>query len=174
MRLFIGCHNGYFMFSSSVSTNSISGSSATIFAYLGEFHSSQNRSKVLMAASFIYGFACNYLPMLGFLILNRTFRFHIPLFDIEFKPWRLYLLLCGLPSLVSAIILLIYIPESPKFTFSKVSMREHMAACWTTCRQRNVFQSVAARQKYWKLFLCSFFSVQTKLRLQAWNFWLLN
>lgn len=99
---------------------SISGSSATIYAYLGEFHSSQNRSKVLMAASFIYGFACNYLPMLGFLILNRTFHFYIPLFDIEFKPWRFYLLLCGLPSLVSAIILLIFIPESPKFTFSKV------------------------------------------------------
>lgn len=128
------CHNGYFMFSfsiffSSANTNSISGSSATIYAYLGEFHSSQNRSKVLMAASFIYGFACNYLPMLGFLILNRTFHFHIPLFDIEFKPWRFYLLLCGLPSLVSAIILLIFIPESPKFTFSKVCMRAHMAAC---------------------------------------------
>jgi MFS transporter, VNT family, synaptic vesicle glycoprotein 2 len=98
---------------------SIAGSSATIYAYLGEFHSSTNRSKVLMAASFIYGVACNYMPILGFLVLNRTFHFHIPLFNIEFKPWRFYLLSCGLPSLVCALVLL-FMPESPKFKFSKV------------------------------------------------------
>lgn len=119
----ISCSLPQYFFSSCKHKHSISGSSGTIYAYLGEFHSSQNRSKVLMAASFIYGFACNYLPMLGSLILNRTFHFHIPLLDIEYKPWRFYLLLCGLPSLVSAIILLIYIPESPKFLFSKVCMR---------------------------------------------------
>lgn len=101
---------------------SIAGSSATIYAYLGEFHSSRNRSKVLMAASFIYGVACNYMPILGFAVLNRTFHFHIPLFNIEYKPWRLYLLSCGLPSLVCAIVLL-FLPESPKFTFSKVRSR---------------------------------------------------
>ena len=123
----ISCSLSLF-FSSCKHKHSISGSSATIYAYLGEFHSSQNRSKVLMAASFIYGFACNYLPMLGLFILNRTFHFHIPLFDIEFKPWRFYLLLCGLPSLVSAIILLIYIPESPKFLFSKVCIKERERA----------------------------------------------
>lgn len=99
---------------------SIAGSSATIYAYLGEFHSSKNRSKVLMAASFIYGIACNYMPILAFLILNRTFHLHIPFINIDYKPWRLYLFLCGLPSFVCAIALL-FIPESPKFTFSKVS-----------------------------------------------------
>lgn len=89
-----------------------------------------------MTASFVYGFACNCksnnralialkhisfvdMPILGFLILNRTFHIHIPLFNIEYKPWRFYLLLCGLPSLVCAIVLL-FLPESPKFTFSKV------------------------------------------------------
>lgn len=61
------------------------------------------------------------MPGLGYFILNRTFHFHIPLFDIEYKPWRLYLLLCGLPSLLCAIVMLVFIPESPKFMFSKVS-----------------------------------------------------
>lgn len=98
---------------------SIAGSSATIYAYLGEFHSSRNRSKVLMTASFIYGLACCYMPILGFFVLNRTFHFHIPIFNILYKPWRFYLLFCGLPSLVCAIVVL-FIPESPKFTFSKV------------------------------------------------------
>ena len=120
--------NGIFMYTmfQFIHIHSIAGSSATIFAYLSEFHSSRNRSKVLMAASFIYGVSCNYMPALGYLILNRTFHFHIPLFDIEYKPWRLYLLLCGLPSLVCAIILLLFIPESPKFIFSKVNR-------WLSC-----------------------------------------
>lgn len=117
---------------------SVAGSSATIFAYLGEFHSSQNRSKILMAASFVYGVggcsliyktqnnnlqivfpACNYMPILGFFILNQSFHFHVPLFNVEYKPWRFYLLCCGLPSLICAIILM-FIPESPKYTFTKV------------------------------------------------------
>ena len=102
---------------------SISGSSATIYAYLGEFHSSQNRSKILMVASFIFGVCSNYLPILGFLVLTQTFNFHIPLLDIQFKPWRLYLLMCGLPSLISAIILFAFVPESPKFMFSKVGVK---------------------------------------------------
>lgn len=44
-----------------VCTRSIAGSSATIYAYLGEFHSSKNRSKVLMGASFIYGIGKDYV-----------------------------------------------------------------------------------------------------------------
>ena len=35
------------------------------------------------------------------------------------KPWRLFLLICGLPSLMCATILIFFIPESPKFTFSQ-------------------------------------------------------
>ncbi|CRK86302.1 CLUMA_CG000146, isoform A [Clunio marinus] len=96
----------------------VAGSSATIYAYLGEFHSSKNRSMVLMGASFIYGVACNYMPILGFLVLNRTFHYRIPILNIDFKPWRFYLLSCGLPSLLCAIVLL-FLPESPKFIFSK-------------------------------------------------------
>lgn len=150
--------------SHSLCLNSISGSSATIFAYLGEFHSSQNRSKVLMAASFIYGLACNYLPALGFLILNRTFHFHIPLLDIEFKPWRFYLLLCGLPSLVSAIILLIFIPESPKFTFSKVSV-----SIWRHIEphaDRKMFLSLLRNVKYGN-FVIIFFRLDERENFQV-------
>jgi len=121
---------------------SIAGSSATIYAYLGEFHCSQNRSKAIMAASFVYGVACNFMPVLGFLLLNRNFSVDIPLLDIEFKPWRLYLLACGLPSFICAIILL-YFPESPKFTFSKVSDSQTLVEStnfhyFTGQRRRNI------------------------------------
>lgn len=102
-----------------ISMFSVAGSSSTIYAYLGEFHSRKNRSRVIMAASFVYGVSCNYMPALGFLLVNQTYRFSIPLLDIEYKPWRMYILCCGLPGFICAVILA-FLPESPKFTFSKV------------------------------------------------------
>ncbi|CAO1331214.1 unnamed protein product [Diamesa serratosioi] len=70
-----------------------------------------------MAASFVYGVCCNYMPLLGFGILNQSFHFTIPLLNIVYKPWRLYLVACGLPSLLCAFAMF-FLPESPKFTFS--------------------------------------------------------
>jgi MFS family permease len=97
---------------------SVSGSSATIFAYLAEFHSSKNRSKIIMGATFIFGVACNYFPLLGWLVINADFKIAMPFLNIVFKPWRLYLLLLGVPSLLCAMVLL-FLPESPKYVFSK-------------------------------------------------------
>lgn len=70
-----------------------------------------------MAASFVYGIMCNYMPILGLGVLNQSFHFTIPLLNIVYKPWRFYLVACGLPSLLAAIALFFF-PESPKFTFS--------------------------------------------------------
>lgn len=57
------------------------------------------------------------MPLLGFGVLNQSFHFTIPLLNIVYKPWRFYLLACGLPSLLCAIAMF-FLPESPKFTFS--------------------------------------------------------
>jgi MFS transporter, VNT family, synaptic vesicle glycoprotein 2 len=57
------------------------------------------------------------------LLLNRKFSLPIPWLNIDYKPWRAYLLACGLPSLVCGIALMFF-PESPKFLFSKVSEEE--------------------------------------------------
>jgi len=40
------------------------------------------------------------------------------LIDVTYKPWRLFILACGLPSLVCGLTI-IFLPESPKFTFSQ-------------------------------------------------------
>lgn len=98
---------------------SVAGSSATIYAYVSEFHCCRNRSKILIFASVINGAACNYLAIVGYFLLNRDFSFHVPLVDVEYKPWRMYLFACGLPSFFCAIGLMFF-PESPKFLFSKV------------------------------------------------------
>lgn len=94
----------------------ISGSSATIYAYLGEFHNKRDGSRAIMGASFVFGIGCLMLPGIAFLIINQEWEFFIPILNIEYRPWRLFLVVCGLPSLLCAFALL-KIPESPKFTF---------------------------------------------------------
>lgn len=102
---------------------SVAGSSVTIYAYIGEFHSSKNRSRAIMGAAMVYGVFCTMSPCLAWLIINQEFSFYIPLIGTLYKPWRLYMLVCGLPSLICSLVLL-KMPESPKFVFEKKSSEE--------------------------------------------------
>lgn len=96
---------------------SISGSSASIYAYLGEFHTVKHRARAIMVSSVIFGCGCILMPVVAFLVINQQWEFYVPVLGIVYKPWRLFLLVCGLPSLLCAIALL-PIPESPKFILS--------------------------------------------------------
>ncbi|CAO1413974.1 unnamed protein product [Diamesa serratosioi] len=96
----------------------ISGSSATVYAYLGEFHNINNRSRALAWASFVFGIACLGLPILAFFVINQDWQIYISFLDLTYKPWRFFFIVCGLPSLLCGLGLLM-VPESPKFTFSQ-------------------------------------------------------
>ncbi|XP_058465632.1 synaptic vesicle glycoprotein 2B-like isoform X2 [Malaya genurostris] len=96
----------------------ISGSSATIYAYLGEFHNKRNGSRAIMGASFVFGVGCLLLPGIAFSIINQEWEFVVPFLGIVYRPWRLFLVVCGLPNLVCAFMLLKF-PESPKFVFTQ-------------------------------------------------------
>lgn len=97
---------------------SISGSSATIYAYLGEFHNKRDGSRAIMGASFVFGMGCLLLPGIAFSVINQEWEFTIPLLAIVYRPWRLFLVVCGLPSLICAFVLLKF-PESPRFVLNQ-------------------------------------------------------
>ncbi|XP_055586739.1 putative transporter SVOPL [Uranotaenia lowii] len=92
----------------------VSGSSATIYAYLGEFHSRQNGSRAIMAASFIFSVHLLLIPVVAFLTINREWSLETPFFGVVYCPWRLFVAICSIPSLVGALALS-RMPESPKF-----------------------------------------------------------
>ncbi|KAG5666788.1 hypothetical protein PVAND_014798 [Polypedilum vanderplanki] len=96
----------------------ISGSSTTIYAYLGEFHDIRKQSKVVMGAAFVFGIGCICVPLLALLIINQEWSFYISFLDIDYKPWRLFVAVCGSLSLFSGICF-IFLPESPKFIHSQ-------------------------------------------------------
>jgi MFS transporter, VNT family, synaptic vesicle glycoprotein 2 len=53
------------------------------------------------------------------LTLNQEWSFHIDFLGIDYKPWRFFLLLCGVPNIICALVLYFAIPESPKFVFTQ-------------------------------------------------------
>ncbi|XP_058839965.1 synaptic vesicle glycoprotein 2B-like [Topomyia yanbarensis] len=100
----------------------VSGSSATIYAYLGEFHNHRNRSRAIMGASFVFGIGCLLLPAIAYVVINREWALVVPVLNIVYRPWRLFLVVCSLPCLVSGLALL-WLPESPKFMLHQGDMK---------------------------------------------------
>lgn len=54
------------------------------------------------------------MPLNAWLLINQDWSFQVPFIDITYRPWRLFMVVCSLPGLLSALVLL-FLPESPKF-----------------------------------------------------------
>lgn len=102
---------------------SISGSSATIFVYLGEFHSNSQRSRAIMGSSVIFGVLCILMPLVAWGVINQDWQYDVPFINVTYKPWRLFMVICGLPELI-AFVIITYLPESPKFVLSQGNQTE--------------------------------------------------
>lgn len=71
-----------------------------------------------MGSAIIFGIACFFIPLCAWLVINQDWQFIIPFLNLTYKPWRLFLVVCGLPELLAFIILL-FLPESPKFVLGQ-------------------------------------------------------
>ncbi|XP_070506797.1 synaptic vesicle glycoprotein 2B-like [Chironomus tepperi] len=98
----------------------ICASQTIIYAFLGEFCSMKHRDRVLLVSSVIYGMFCLINPLNGILFLNHEhWNIYIPIIDLNYGTWRIFMLMCGIPSLLSVIGMIFFIPESPKFTYAQ-------------------------------------------------------
>ncbi|KAL5275746.1 hypothetical protein ACFFRR_001536 [Megaselia abdita] len=105
----------------------ISGALATIYAYFGEFFTSKNRDRAMLRVSIVYGGAALLVPILAALIINLNMNFHIPVINIQYKSWRLFMVACGLPGFICGLIFLSF-PESPKYLLSTDKQEETLNA----------------------------------------------
>lgn len=101
----------------------LSGGSATIYAYLGEFHCNKMRNRAIMSSAFISALAAILFPLSAWVAINQTWSFNVPFLDIIYRPWRMYILLVGTFGLVCGVCLF-YFPESPKYLLSAGSEEE--------------------------------------------------
>lgn len=66
----------------------------------------------------MYAAACFMNPIFASIFINQEWNFYIAPLDLVFKPWRLFMIICGIPNIICALVTLFFMPESPKFLFS--------------------------------------------------------
>lgn len=67
-----------------------------------------------MASCILLGIFAFMLPFAAWVVINRDWEFNVPWIDVNYRPWRLFFIVCALPEMI-AFVILIYLPESPKF-----------------------------------------------------------
>ncbi|XP_069758870.1 synaptic vesicle glycoprotein 2C isoform X2 [Narcine bancroftii] len=92
----------------------VGGSLPVVFSYFSEFLP-QNKRGCMVSALATFWMSGNMLAAgLAFLVIPRTsLSFHLGTMHIQ--SWRTFVMLCSVPSLTSALIYALGMPESPKF-----------------------------------------------------------
>ncbi|XP_017783612.1 PREDICTED: synaptic vesicle glycoprotein 2B-like [Nicrophorus vespilloides] len=101
----------------------VGGSSAVVYAYVGEFHDKTHRPKVVSWITTFVAFGNMVIPGLAWLILPLDFHFNLFILEHGFRPWRLLVICNSLPSLFFAFWLL-RLPESPKYLIARGKCQE--------------------------------------------------
>ncbi|XP_050303518.1 synaptic vesicle glycoprotein 2C-like [Anthonomus grandis grandis] len=96
----------------------IGAASSIIYAFAGEFHDDRYRPMVISWISSFVAAGQSYIPGLAWAILPYDWHYNLEALGIEFRPWRLLLIVYALPSLIVAA-LLSFLPESPKFLLAQ-------------------------------------------------------
>ncbi|XP_004570326.2 synaptic vesicle glycoprotein 2C [Maylandia zebra] len=92
----------------------VGGSLPVIFSYFSEFMPRLRRGAMISCLA-TFWMAGNILAAgLAWLVIPRTWvKFFLG--TLEFKSWRVFVVLCSVPSISSALIFKLFMPESPKF-----------------------------------------------------------
>lgn len=84
-----------------------------IFSYFTEFFSKKKRGPYIIMLSMFWTVGQVYTAVLAWLVIPQgCIKFH--LFGIEFHNWRVFAMLCTIPSL-SSVLFIFLLPESPSF-----------------------------------------------------------
>ncbi|EDV20727.1 uncharacterized protein TRIADDRAFT_2343, partial [Trichoplax adhaerens] len=93
----------------------------SVHAYCLEFFPRKYRGKAIGCLTACIIFGSVYSSGMGYIILPH--RFHAPLGKIYFSSWRLYLLVCTLPIIIS-FLLLLWAPDSLRFRIKRGEMEK--------------------------------------------------
>ncbi|XP_061679558.1 synaptic vesicle glycoprotein 2B [Syngnathoides biaculeatus] len=92
----------------------VGGSIPVIFSYFSEFIPRLRRGAMISALA-TFWMAGNILAAgLAWLVIPGSWA-HFSLGPLDFQSWRVFVVLCSIPSITSAIIFKLFMPESPKF-----------------------------------------------------------
>lgn len=102
----------------------LGGSGPVIWSYFAEFQPKAKRGSMLSFMAAFWTIGNLLVAGLAWLIIPTNIGFTTPAFT--FNSWRIFLMVCSIPSFVVAGLLL-YLPESPKFLLSQGKFEEALA-----------------------------------------------
>ena len=86
-----------------------------IFSYFSEFFSRKYRNPLIIVLAAFWTVGRLYASVLAWIVIPKDFGFRMG--SLEVSSWRVFLVLCTVPCLSSAVVLLC-LPESPGYLFS--------------------------------------------------------
>uniref|UniRef100_A0A1A8KJH8 Major facilitator superfamily (MFS) profile domain-containing protein n=2 Tax=Nothobranchius kuhntae TaxID=321403 RepID=A0A1A8KJH8_NOTKU len=92
----------------------VGGSIPVIFSYFSEFMPCVKRGAMISALATFWMGGNILAAGLAWLVIPRTWA-HVSLGTLDFQSWRLFVVFCSVPSITSAVIFKLLMPESPKF-----------------------------------------------------------
>lgn len=101
----------------------LGGSGPVIWSYFAEFQPKSKRGSMLSFMAAFWTLGNLFVAGLAWLIIPA--QIDISTQGFEYNSWRIFLLICALPSFVVAALLFL-LPESPKFLLSKGRIDEAM------------------------------------------------
>ncbi|XP_044257208.1 synaptic vesicle glycoprotein 2B-like [Tribolium madens] len=94
----------------------LGGSGPVIWSYFAEFQPKSKRGSMLSFMAAFWTLGNLFVAGLAWLVIPTGIGFYYESFT--YNSWRIFLLICAIPSLIVAI-LLFFLPESPKFLLSR-------------------------------------------------------
>ncbi|XP_045449196.1 organic cation/carnitine transporter 7-like [Melitaea cinxia] len=101
----------------------MSGPSAVVYTFLGEFTNLRHRDKIVTFGSSFVGIGTVVLPAISWLVFPLEFSYPIDFLNINYRPWRLMIVTSTLPFIIGTVFLLLA-PESPKFLCASGKLEE--------------------------------------------------
>ncbi|XP_063226469.1 synaptic vesicle glycoprotein 2B-like isoform X2 [Bacillus rossius redtenbacheri] len=95
---------------------------AVMYAYLGEFHSGVTQTRAIVSAHAFTSLGAVVLPGLAWLVIPQPWSYQTS--HYTYSSWRLFQLMCVVPGLVSAALVLFRLPESPRFLLARGRPRD--------------------------------------------------
>lgn len=92
----------------------VGGSIPVIFSYFSEFQPCLRRGAMISALATFWMAGNIFAAGVAWLVIPRT-SLNADWGWLDFQSWRLFVVLCSIPSLSSALIFSLFMPESPKF-----------------------------------------------------------
>ncbi|KAL1139312.1 hypothetical protein AAG570_006298 [Ranatra chinensis] len=103
---------GLFMTFRFLNGAALGGSGPVVWSYFAEFQPKKKRGSMLSSMAAFWTLGNLFVASLAWLIIPKRVIYSIP--GIEINSWRLFLMICALPSFVVGVLLFL-LPESPKF-----------------------------------------------------------